>query len=88
MVLAFDWTLDDLVKFCTRLSLFSIMGVDPMFNLGDFDVTVTTYHHLLLTGKDNMCKHPVMIGPLFIHVKMDFQVYHFLLNHWSANDQN
>ena len=77
MVLAFDWTLDDLVKFCTHQSLFSIMGVDPTFNLGDFDVTVTTYHHLLLTGKDNVCKHPVMIGPLFIHDKKDFQAYHF-----------
>ena len=49
MMLAFDWMLDDLVRFCTEPNNFSILGVDATFNLGAFDVTVTTYHHLLLT---------------------------------------
>ena len=77
MVLAFDWTLDDIVRFCTSTTSFSILGVDPTFNLGAFDVTVTTYRHLLLTTKDDAHKHPVLIGPLFVHVKKDFQTYHF-----------
>jgi len=77
MMLAFDWTLDDLVRFCTSSTYFSILGIDPTFSLGAFDVTVTTYHHLLLTTKDDVCKHPTLIGPLFVHVKKDFQAYHF-----------
>ena len=76
MMLAFDWTLEDLVRFCTSSS-FSILGIDPTFSLGAFDVTVTTYRHLLLTTKDYIHKHPVLIGPLFVHVKKDFQAYHF-----------
>ena len=77
MMLAFDWTPEDLVRFCTSSSSFSILGIDPTFSLGAFDVTVTTYRHLLLTTKDDQHKHPVLIGPLFIHVKKDFQTYHF-----------
>lgn len=77
MLLAFDWTLDDIVRFCTPESGFSVMGIDPTFNLGAFDVTVTTYRHLLLTVQPNACKHPVFIGPLFVHVKKDFSAYHF-----------
>ena len=48
MLLAYDWMLDDLVRFCTSASEFSVFGIDPTFSLGAFDVTVTTYHHLLL----------------------------------------
>ena len=77
MLLAFDWTLDDIVRFCTPVSQFSIMGIDPTFNLGTFDVTVTTYRHLLLTVQQNTIKHPVCIGPLFVHIKKDFSAYHF-----------
>ena len=51
MVLAFDWTLDDLVRFCTNASEFCVLGFDPTFNLGPFDVTVTTYRHMLLQKK-------------------------------------
>ena len=77
MMLAFDWTLEDLVRFCTSSTSFSILGIDPTFSLGAFDVTVTTYRHLLLSAKDDIHKHPVLIGPLFVHVKKDFQAYHF-----------
>ena len=78
MMLAFDWTLDDLVRFCTPSTSFSILGIDPTFSLGDFDVTVTTYRHLLLTAKDDVRKHPTLIGPLLVHVKkIKIQAYHF-----------
>ena len=62
MVLAFDWMLD-LVRFCTVPCSFSVLSFDPTFSLGSFDVTVTTYRHLLLKSGE---KHPYMIGPLFI----------------------
>ena len=76
MLLAFDWTLDDIVRFCTPESGFSVMGIDPTFNLGAFDEAATTYCHSLLTVQPNACKHPVYIGPLFIHVNKDLS-YHF-----------
>ena len=78
MLIAFDYTLDDLVRFCTSKENFSILGVDPTFNLGDFDVTVTTYRHLLLRPRETPAgKPPVMLGPMFLHVRKDFTAYHF-----------
>ena len=38
----------DITRFCTNANNFGIVTVDPTFNLGEFDVTVTTYRHLLL----------------------------------------
>lgn len=43
-VLSRDWQLDDLVRFCTVSGNFSVLTIDPTFNLGDFDVTPTEYH--------------------------------------------
>lgn len=40
-VLARDRQLDDLVRFCAISDSFSVLTVDPTFNLGDFDVTPT-----------------------------------------------
>lgn len=77
VVLAYDNTLVDIARFCTQSHTFSIFG-DPTFTLGDFDVTITTYCHLLLESK--LCsngKSPVMIGSIFVHMKKDFSAYHF-----------
>lgn len=76
MVLAYDCTLNDLSHFCTNQRSFSTLGVGPTFSLGDFNVTVTTYHHLMLSSKTSS-KHPTMIGQLFIHVKKESMVHHF-----------
>ena len=38
----------DPVRFCTIPDDFTILTVDPTFNLGDFDVTPTSYRHLSL----------------------------------------
>lgn len=67
MVLAFDWTLDDLVRFYTEPTKFGFLGVDPTFSLGDFEVTVNTYQHLMLRRKDDDAKTPTVVGPLFVH---------------------
>ena len=40
----------------------TVLSVDPTFNLGDFDVIVTTYRHLILTNMSG--NHPLMMGPL------------------------
>ena len=47
-VLARERQLTDMVRFCTNPNEFSIVGLDPTFNLGDFSVTVSTYRHLQL----------------------------------------
>ena len=76
MLLAYDYIVDDLCRFCTNESKFSVMGVDPTFSLGDFDVTVTTYQNLMLSSHATS-KYPVMVGPIFAHVRKDFAAYHF-----------
>ena len=47
-VLASDYQLNDIECFCTNPSQFAILGIDPTFNLGEFDLTVTTYRNLLI----------------------------------------
>lgn len=56
---------------------FAATGLNTVtFSLGDFDVTPTTYHHLLLECSRSK-KPPVMIGPTLIHYKKTFQTYLF-----------
>ena len=47
-VLAHYCQLNDLERFCANPDQFSVLTVDPTFNLGEFNVTPTTYRHLLL----------------------------------------
>jgi len=46
--LASDQQLDDMVRFLMNPIEFCIIGVDPTFNLGDFNVTPIIYRNLLL----------------------------------------
>ena len=76
IMLANDRQVNGLARFCCDPFKFCVLTVDPTFCLGDFDVTPTSYHHLLLesvrTGKP-----PVMIGPTLVHYKKSFQTYLF-----------
>ena len=51
IVLAEDFQINDLERFCVSSAEFGILTVDPTFSLGEFDVTPITYHHLLLSTK-------------------------------------
>ena len=73
-VLAYNWSLNDIERFCTK-GRCTVLSIDPTFNLGHFDVTVTTYRHLLLINSRG--KHPVMMGPIFIHLRKKFESYYF-----------
>ena len=86
MVLAYGYILTDLSRFCTNQRKFSILGVNPTFSLGDFDVTVTAYHHLMLFSKTSS-KHSTVIGLLFTNVK-DFTAYHFFLSSLIGQQPN
>ena len=72
-VLVSNWILNDLDRFAHHHIVQYF--VDPTFSLGDFDVTVTTYRHLMLHNSSG--KHPVMMGPLMIHKHKKFESYHF-----------
>lgn len=63
VTLATDDQLSDAARFCTNHNDFSIMGVDCTFNIGNFYVTLVTYHHMLLED------FPVAIRPILIHKK-------------------
>ena len=76
VIVATERQLNNLIKFCTPSSNFSIMTVDPTFSLGDFDVTVITYRHKLLISHQANCP-PAIMGPLLIHYKKSFATYNF-----------
>ena len=89
-VLARDRQLDDLVRFCTIPTNFSVLTVDPTFNIGAFDVTPTTYRHLLLESVRSGSSL-VLIGPTMVHYRKKpfihiFSLHHLLLvcdQHWK-----
>ena len=75
-VLCFDWQLNDMERFLTFNQRFSVLTVDTTFKLGQFYVTPMTYQHLML--EDIKTKtHPIMLGPLLIHQKVDFPAYNY-----------
>jgi hypothetical protein len=78
-VLASNRQLNDLVRFCTNPVSFSIFNLDPTFNLGNFNLTVTTYRNTMLLDKKSG-KHPVFLGPLFIHQKKTFDCYNYFVS--------
>ena len=67
----------DIEHFCTDPIKFGPFSVDPTFDLGDFNVTVTSYRNLLLQNRRSR-KNPVMVGPMLIHRRKLFTSYHFL----------
>lgn len=75
-----DWILNDLDRFCTGLPC-TILTLDPTFDLGDFNVTVSTYRHLMLTNSAG--KPPVMTGPIFTNAKISTLTTSLLLHCWD-----
>ena len=72
--LALEDQLDNIVRFCTSSLRFSVLGVDTTFKLGDFFVTLTTYKNLMLRSR-RTGKHPVFLGPAFIHMSRKTEDY-------------
>lgn len=84
VVLASEKQLHDVVRFCTNPDQISILGIDSTFNIGKFDVTHTTFRHLLLemrkpddTGKRTS---PPFIGPALIHAKKDEYTFQYFFS--------
>lgn len=87
IVVASNQQLLDLERFCCDSSGYSILTVDPTFSLGEFDVTPTTYRHLLSCSKRTN-KPPVLLGPTMIHYRKNFSTYKFFASCMIAQNRN
>jgi hypothetical protein len=83
-VLGYNWQMDELATFCTDPESFSVLGVDPTFNLGRFNVTVTTFRNRKIVHKAGG-HHPIMIGPLLLSQTKSFDAYNYFFSKVSFN---
>ena len=65
--------LQNIKRFCLE-GCWSILVVDPTFNICDYNFTVITYKHPLLV-ENTTNHHPVMIGPSIIDSYKTFESY-------------
>ena len=75
-LLATDMQLKQLQLCCTDPNLFSVVSIDPTFNLGSFFVTPAGFLHKAFVSKRTM-KHPIFLGPVLVHWRMNFEAYSF-----------
>ena len=78
-VLCTQQQLNDVARFCCDTFNFSILGIDPTFNLGDFSVTPTTYRHLLLQHSQTG-RSPLLLGPMLVHYQKLFRRYNYFFS--------
>ena len=75
-IMAFDWQLNDLVRFLTDGRKFCIFTADTTYNVGQFYVTLTTYKQLNLVDIASK-KHPSLAGPVLVHQRKNFAAYNY-----------
>ena len=78
-VLCNEQQLIDISRFCCQPFCFSILGIDPTFNLGEFSVTAMVYRHLMLQDKRGG-HSPLLLGPMLVHYQKQFQSYNYFLS--------
>ena len=71
--------LGDIARFCCDPFNFSILGIDPTFNLGEFSVTPTVYRHLLLSDR-RTGRSLLLLGPMLVHYHKHFRNYNYFLS--------
>jgi hypothetical protein len=79
VVLASDVQLAELETFCTDEAMFTVMQIDPTFNLGPYECTPISYRNLLLERKSTG-KPPIFVGPVLLHYKKDERTFKDFLN--------
>ena len=79
VVLASDVQLAELETFCTDEAMFTVMQLDPTFNLGPYECTPISYRNLLLERKSTG-KPPIFVGPVLLHYKKDEHTFKDFLN--------
>ena len=83
---ASDQQLKDIERFCTKVSSFSIFGIDITYSIGNYYVTVTTYWHLLFDTAEGV--NPVLLGPCLIHSGKEYNSYYRLPGSMVKANQN
>ena len=78
-VLSTEHQLNDVARFCCDPFCFSILGIDPTFNLGEFSVTPTVYRHLLLCDP-HTGQSPLLLGPILVHQRKLFRNYNYFFS--------
>ena len=78
-VCCYEWQLQDMVRFLTSNYHFTVLSVDTTYKLGEFYVTPMAYHHLMVEDIKTK-KHPVMLGPLLVHQKVDFTAFNYFVS--------
>ena len=73
-ILCTDQQLSDIEKFCTGQP-FSVISIDPTFNLGKFYVTPITIQNLLLETKNG--SYPIVLGPVLVHQTKLFRPFYY-----------
>ena len=76
-VLATNRQLNDMIRFLTDPVQHTVMGIDPTFNFGEFNVTLIAFRYLLLEHR-KLGHSPIILGPLLIHQQKKISSYHFL----------
>ena len=74
IVLASENQLAELAKYSTSELDFSIVQLDPTFNLGPYECTPISYRNLLLKSKRSGTS-PVRLGPVLIHCRKDERTF-------------
>jgi len=67
-LLANNQQLNDMTRFCTNANQCYELGIDPIFNLSEFNVTIIIYRHLKPIDRHTK-KPPVLVGLMLIHQK-------------------
>ena len=75
IVLASENQLAELAKYSTSELDFSIVQLDPTFNLGPYECTPISYRNLLLKSKRSGGTSPVRLGPVLIHYRKDEKTF-------------
>ena len=74
-VLATNQQLKDMVRFLTDPQQHTVMGIDPTFNFGEFNVTPIAFRYLLLEHRKE--GHSlIMLGTILVHQQKKFSSYH------------
>ena len=75
-VLSTDLQLKQVQLCCTDPECFSILSVDPTFNLGSFFVTPLVFLQKAFVSK-RTGKSPIFLGPILIHQRMNTEAYSY-----------
>ena len=73
--------INDIKRFCCKENG-TVLGLDKIFNLGEFHVTPMVYKNLPVVRRTTQ-EHPICFGPTFIHSNSSTKTYSYFLHHIS-----